>query len=141
MMETVIVVLIITVGGLPWVAAPLLIVCFTRDWLSGRSYRPHGAREASAAYLSIGAVLCLIGFNVFIGGVQHRKPPIISATFDEIACWSMYLMSFISASVSLSLFSKAKNRSIIVDCAIVLFGSLIVYLIFFWNFFLTAGVI
>ena len=140
-METVIVVLIITVGGLPWVAAPLLIVCFTRYWLSGRSYRPHAARQASAAYFSIGAVLCLIVFNVFIVGIQHRKPPIINATFDEIACWSNYLVSFITASVSLSLFSKVKNRPIIVDCAIILFGSLIIYVIFFWNFFLTAGVI
>ena len=141
MMETVIVVLIITVGGLPWVAAPLLIVCFTRYWLSVRWFRPHPRRGRSAALFFLAAVVCLIVFNVFIDNIQRQKPPVISAVFEEVVCWSCFLISLVAVSVSLALFSKAKTRTIFADCCVIIFGSLAIYIILFWNLFLTTAVI
>ena len=140
-METVLIVLSITVGGLPWVAAPLLIVCFTRYWLSGRWFRPPPRPGGSAALFFFAAVVCLIAFNVFIDNIQHRKPPIISAYFQEIVCWSGFWGSIVAASVSLALFSTWKYRSLFFDCCIIVFGSLAIYIIYFWNLFLAAAVI
>lgn len=140
-MEVFLTLLVITVGGLPWVAAPLFIVCSTRYWLSGRWFRPHPRRGGTAAFFFLAAVVCLIVFNVFIDNIQRQNPPIISATFEEIVCWSCFLISLVAASVSLALFSKVKRRSIFVDCSVITFGSLAIYIILFWNLFLTTAVI